>query len=100
MWSFTGPPTRCRRWVLRFARPAAFPITRQLLAHPLKKADALLAVSRFTVGRVERLTKRPAVYVGAGVDVEAFHPGPAPAGTPLVGCVSRFVVIRDCVTDS
>ena len=87
----TGVPYAVLCHGAEITAPAAFPITRQLLAHPLKKADALLAVSRFTVGRVERLTKRPAVYVGAGVDVEAFHPGPAPLGTPLVGCVSRFV---------
>jgi len=71
--------------------PAAFPITRQLLARPLKKADVLLAVSRFTMGRVERLTRRPVGYLGAGVDVDTFTPGPAPDGVPLVGCVSRFV---------
>ncbi|MCB2223339.1 MAG: glycosyltransferase family 4 protein [Actinobacteria bacterium] len=71
--------------------PAAFPITRQLLAGPLRKADARFAVSRFTQRRVERLTGEPVAYLGAGVDVEAFTPGPAPEGTPVVGCVSRFV---------
>lgn len=71
--------------------PAAFPITRQLLAQPLRKADALFAVSRFTQRRVHRLTGRPVEYLGAGVDVDAFSPGPRPDGTPVIGCVSRFV---------
>jgi len=71
--------------------PAAFPVARQLLAHPLRRADVLFAVSRFTQRRVERLTGRPVAYLGAGVDVGTFTPGPAPEGVPVVGCVSRFV---------
>jgi phosphatidylinositol alpha-1,6-mannosyltransferase len=71
--------------------PAAFPVTRQLLRRPLRRADALFAVSTFTVRRVRRLTGRPVTYVGAGVDVEQFTPGQPPAGRPVVGCVSRFV---------
>lgn len=71
--------------------PAAFPVSRQMLRRPLRRADALFAVSRFTAGRVERLAGRPVHYLGAGVDVNEFVPGPAPAGVPVVGCVSRFV---------
>jgi len=71
--------------------PAALPILRSLLRRPLRRADALLAVSRFTAGRVERLTRRPVAYVGAGVDVAAFHPGEGAPDGPVVGCVSRFV---------
>jgi phosphatidylinositol alpha-1,6-mannosyltransferase len=71
--------------------PAAFPATRQILRRPLRLADVVFAVSRFTVGRVERLTGRPVHYLGAGVDVDAFTPGPIPEGRPVVGCVSRYV---------
>ena len=69
--------------------PAAFPITRQLLRRPLKRADAVLANSQFTAGRVERLARRPVHVVGVGVD-PSFAPGPRPTGI-VVGCVSRFV---------
>ena len=71
--------------------PAAFPVARQLVRWPLRRADALFAVSRFTSRRVERLTRRPVTYVGAGVDVAAFTPASAPPETPVIGCVSRFV---------
>jgi phosphatidylinositol alpha-1,6-mannosyltransferase len=71
--------------------PAAFPLTRQLVRHPLREADAVFAVSRFTTGRVERLSGRPVRYLGAGVD-DAFAPDPdRPAEPGVVGCVSRFV---------
>lgn len=69
--------------------PAAFPGSRQLLAGPLRKADALFAVSRFTAGRVERLTGRRVRVVGAGIE-SRFSPGEPPDGV-VVGCVSRFV---------
>lgn len=71
--------------------PAALPLARQLLRRPLRDADALFAVSRFTAGRVERLTGRKVAFLGAGVDVEAFQPAPSPPDRPVVGCVSRFV---------
>lgn len=73
--------------------PAAFPVTRQLLARPLKSADALVAVSEFTAGRLRRLTGRPVEVIGGAVDVDAFRPLDVPAGrgVPVVGCVSRFV---------
>lgn len=71
--------------------PAAFPVTRQLVRRPLRRADLLLAVSRFTAARVERLTRRPVEVVGAGVTA-AFSPGAArPASPTVIGCVSRFV---------
>lgn len=84
--------------------PAAFPITRQIVRWPLRRADALFAVSEFTSGRVERLTRRSVDFVGAGVD-PVFSPGDrARSGGPIVvGCVSRFVprkgqarVLRAC----
>lgn len=71
--------------------PAALPVTRQLLRRPLRDADVRFAVSRFTAGRVERLTGKTVRYVGAGVDVEAFRPASAAPVNPVVGCVSRFV---------
>jgi phosphatidylinositol alpha-1,6-mannosyltransferase len=60
-----------------------------LVKYPLRRADALLAVSSHTAGRVERLAGRPVRVVGAGVD-PAFAPGAVPAAA-VVGCVSRFV---------
>jgi phosphatidylinositol alpha-1,6-mannosyltransferase len=69
--------------------PAAFPVARQLLRRPLRRADAVFGVSHFTCGRVERLARRPVCYLGAGVEA-AFTPGEPPA-SPVVGCVSRFV---------
>jgi phosphatidylinositol alpha-1,6-mannosyltransferase len=71
--------------------PAAFPVTRQLIRYPLRRADVLLAVSEFTKRRVERLTKRPVEIIGAGVGGD-FAPGRALEAAPVViGCVSRFV---------
>jgi phosphatidylinositol alpha-1,6-mannosyltransferase len=74
--------------------PAAFPITRQLLARPMRQADVLFAVSRFTAGRMERLTRRTPRIIGAGIDTTAFHPDPEGVFTgvpPVLGSVSRFV---------
>jgi len=70
--------------------PAAFPISRQWLAHTLRRADVLLAVSRFTAGRVSQLSGKEVTPTGAGVDPATFTPGDIPAA-PIVGCVSRFV---------
>ncbi len=71
--------------------PAAFPVTRQLIRYPLKRADVLFAVSEFTRRKVERLTKRSVEVIGAGV-APAFSSGEAPTSPPVVvGCVSRFV---------
>lgn len=69
--------------------PAAIPVARQVLRRPLRRADVVFGVSRFTCGRVERLAGRPVRYLGAGVE-PAFTPGEPPA-SPVVGCVSRFV---------
>ncbi len=42
--------------------------------------------------RMERLTGLPVHYLGAGVDLDRFAPGPRPAQpATVVGCVSRFV---------
>lgn len=69
--------------------PAAIPLARQVLRRPLRRADVVFGVSRFTCGRVERLARRPVRYLGAGVE-EAFSPGEPPS-SPVIGCVSRFV---------
>lgn len=72
--------------------PAAFPISRQLLAGPLRRADVVFSNSNYTTRRVEKLTGRPVEYLGIGVDLEAFHPGPPRTGeNVVVGSVSRFV---------
>ncbi len=74
--------------------PAALPGARQLLARPLRRADAVAAVSRFTQRKVERLTGREVAYIGGGVDAAAFHPrnGVRPGDSPLtLGIASRFV---------
>lgn len=70
--------------------PAAFPISRQWLARTLRRADVLLAVSRFTAGRVSQLTGKEVTATGAGVDPAVFTPGESPPDL-IVGCVSRFV---------
>jgi phosphatidylinositol alpha-1,6-mannosyltransferase len=72
--------------------PAAVPGARRVLARALRDADARFAVSRYTAEKVERLTGRGVVFVGAGVDVASFTPPPDGANDiPVVGCVSRFV---------
>lgn len=71
--------------------PAAVPVARQWLRRTLSRADALLAVSRYTAGKVARLTGRSVTAVGAGVDVDIFTPHEERSGGHVVGCVSRFV---------
>jgi len=83
--------------------PAAIPGMRQVLRRPLRRADVLFAVSRFTQAKVERLTRRGVERIGAGVGPE-FTPPPRPPEGPIrVGCISRFVprkghdrVLRAC----
>jgi phosphatidylinositol alpha-1,6-mannosyltransferase len=70
--------------------PAAFPVTRQLVRYPLRRADAVFTTSSYTSNRVRRLVGSEPTVVGAGVD-PAFAPGGSPASPPVVGCVSRFV---------
>jgi len=73
--------------------PAAVPGVRRLLAGSLRAADARFAVSEYTARRVERLTGEEVVFVGAGVDIDAFRPPREAVDNrpPIVGCVSRFV---------
>lgn len=69
--------------------PAAFPITRQLVRRPLRRADVVFSTSAYISARVERLIGRSPWVVGAGVD-PAFTPGTPPPEV-VIGCVSRFV---------
>jgi phosphatidyl-myo-inositol dimannoside synthase len=73
--------------------PAAIPGLRTWLRRTLRHADVLFAVSRFTQGRVSKLTGRDVVPIGAGVEVDMFTPAATPPRNdpPIVGCVSRFV---------
>ncbi len=75
--------------------PAAVPGLRQWLARVLRRADVLFAVSRYTATRVESIAGVSCRFVGAGVDLGAFHPdegASARVADPLVvGCISRFV---------
>jgi phosphatidylinositol alpha-1,6-mannosyltransferase len=70
--------------------PAAFPITRQLVRHPLRSADVVFTTSAYISARVQRLIERSPWVVGAGVD-PAFSPGVTPPAGTVIGCVSRFV---------
>ncbi len=87
--AFTGPIAVMTHGA-EVTLPAAFPVARQWLARVLRRADVLLAVSRYTAGKVGRLTGREVIAVGAGVDIATFTPGPRPSA-PVIGCVSRFV---------
>ena len=72
--------------------PSAAPGLRQAVAKTLRDADVRFAVSRYTAGRVERLTGEDVVFVGAGVDTTLFEPPPEGGHTvPVIGSVSRFV---------
>ena len=72
--------------------PSAVPGLRQVVAKTLRDADVRFAVSRFTAGRVERLTGEAVAFVGAGVDTTVFQPPPEGGHTvPVIGSVSRFV---------
>lgn len=73
--------------------PAAVPGIRQILGRNLAAADVRFAVSRFTAGRVQRISGKPVEYLGAGVEIDTFTP-PAEErrnDLPVIGCVSRFV---------
>lgn len=72
--------------------PGAIPGIRQALAHTVRAADGLFAVSAYTARAVEAMRTRPVVVLGAGVDLDRFAPAATAVTEPLVlGCVSRFV---------
>lgn len=79
--------------------PAALPGTRQALRRIFREAATVFTVSEFTARRVRKLAGNngagPAVEtLGAGVDLEAFHPGRETGEEKEIltlGCISRFV---------
>ncbi len=73
--------------------PAVVPGLRGWLRRALRHADVLFAVSRFTQGKVSRLTGHDVIKIGAGVAVDIFTPAASPSANdpPIVGCVSRLV---------
>jgi len=86
----TGVPYAVLCYGAEVTLPAAFPITRQLVASALRRADAVLALSAYTARRVERLVGKPVSTMGAGIGPHFSPPEEHPAGH-VVGCVSRFV---------
>ncbi|HUG75069.1 MAG TPA: glycosyltransferase family 4 protein, partial [Acidimicrobiia bacterium] len=86
----TGVPYAVLCYGAEVALPAAFPIARQLVAWPLRRADAVLALSAYTARRVERLVGKPVPTMGAGVNPR-FSPPEERSAEHVVGCVSRFV---------
>lgn len=89
----TGVPYAVMAHGAEITIPAAVPGLGRLVAGPLRAADLLLSVSDYTAERVSRLSRKPVLTVGAGVDITRYVPAPERATTdPLViGCVSRFV---------
>jgi len=72
--------------------PAAVPGLAAVVQRALTAPDLAFAVSRFTAGRIERLTGRPVHHLGAGVDIDQFTRSPrVERPRPVIGCVSRFV---------
>ncbi|GBE22403.1 GDP-mannose-dependent alpha-(1-6)-phosphatidylinositol monomannoside mannosyltransferase [bacterium BMS3Bbin01] len=71
--------------------PAAVPGVRRRYARALGGAAARFAVSRYTKRRAEERFDMPVCWVGAGVDIDVFSPGPVAHEGFVVGCVGRFV---------
>jgi phosphatidylinositol alpha-1,6-mannosyltransferase len=73
--------------------PGAVPLVGGWLGRTLAAADIRFAVSRFTAGRVEKISGSSATFLGAGVEVDTFTPAAAQNSNPkpVIGCVSRFV---------
>ncbi len=72
--------------------PAAFPISRQLIAGPLRRADVVFANSQWTARAIKRSTRREAEYLGIGVDLDLFRPVEGSWGEEtVIGTVSRFI---------
>ena len=73
--------------------PGAVPGLRQLLRRTFRHAWMVLTVSRYTARRVERMGATRTAVLGAGVDLDTFHPGVSTPGRdrPVIGCISRLV---------
>ncbi len=73
--------------------PASIPVARGLLSRTLRRAGLVLTVSRYTARQVSRLGVTRVRVLGAGVDLDAFHPATESRSgdLPVVGCISRLV---------
>jgi len=73
--------------------PGAVPGLRQLLGRTFRRAALVLTVSRYTARRVERMGAARTAVLGAGVDLDLFHPAVSTPGRdrPVIGCISRLV---------
>jgi phosphatidylinositol alpha-1,6-mannosyltransferase len=87
----TGVPYAVMTHGAEFLVPDRIPVIRQAVLDPIVRADVVFAVSDFTRRRVEAAAHRPVVRLGAGVDLETFHPPQRPPEQFVIGCVSRFV---------
>ena len=89
----TGVPYAVMTHGAEVTLPAVVPGLRQVLVATLRRADVLFAVSHFTAARVGVFARQPVIVLGAGVDLNAFHPAePRPERASIVvGCASRFV---------
>lgn len=89
----TGVPFAVMTYGADLTVPARIPILRRMVLRPLRRADVVLALSRFTERIARRLTDRPVAYLGCGVDLGTFHPPRERSweNPVVVGCVSRFV---------
>lgn len=86
----TGVPYAVLVYGADLTVPLAVPGFRRVVARPLRGASVVMALSRYTEQRAARITARPVVYLGSGVDLDRFQPGEPPERF-VVGCVGRFV---------
>ena len=87
----TGVPFAVMTYGAEAIIPMKVPVLRNLVARPLREADVLLSLSRFTGRKVASVTRRTPVILGAGIDLELFHPAESAPDEFVVGCISRFV---------
>ena len=80
--------------------PAAVPLLRQTLGWTFRRAALVFAVSDYTARRAAAMGAAEVAVLGAGVDLDAFHPvdaegggrrGGGEGGGLVLGCISRFV---------
>lgn len=80
--------------------PAAVPLLRQTLGWTFRRAALVFAVSDYTARRAAAMGAAKVAVLGAGVDLDAFHPvdaagggrrGGGAGGGLVLGCISRFV---------
>lgn len=71
--------------------PMVIPALRQFVARPLRVADHVFSLSAYTGAKVQKVTGREPIVLGAGIDVDVFQPGEEPPTEFVIGCVSRFI---------